>query len=207
MNGKVLAFLVGTVTGSVLTYFMLKEKFEKNLNEEIDSVKKSFSSKYERKITKEDIEKTGANVSSIDDYKKRIDDLGYSSTSSTEPDISETIQPEVDEHRNYREHPYVISPDQFGEFADYSSITLTYFKDGALCDDLTQEQIVDIKNTIGDGLNHFGEYEEDVVYVRNERLKTDYEVLRDLRRYADILTDKPYIDKINKMNYSNFKEE
>ena len=34
--------------------------------------------------------------------------------------------------------------------------------------------------------DYFGEY-DDVVYVRNDRLKADYEISKDLRRYATII--------------------
>ena len=46
-----------------------------------------------------------------------------------------------------------------------------------------------------DSLNHFGEYEEDVLYVRNERLRTDYEVLMDPRTYPQVLEERPYLSR------------
>ena len=49
---------------------------------------------------------------------------------------------------------------------------------------LTDDQIEDL---IGeDSLSHFGEYEDDSVFVRNDRLRTDYEILADTRRYGDV---------------------
>lgn len=36
---------------------------------------------------------------------------------------------------------------------------------------------------------HFGEYEEDAVFVRNDAKKCDYEILKDLRRFCDVLED------------------
>ena len=48
--------------------------------------------------------------------------------------------------------------------------------------------------TIGkDSLTHFGEYEDDSVFVRNDRLKADYEILMDQRTYAEVLQEKPYL--------------
>ena len=38
-----------------------------------------------------------------------------------------------------------------------------------------------------ESLGHFGEYDDDAVYVRNDRLKCDYEILRDPRRYEEAL--------------------
>lgn len=38
-----------------------------------------------------------------------------------------------------------------------------------------------------ESLDHFGEYEEDTVYVRNEELETDFEILKDDSNYRDML--------------------
>ena len=47
--------------------------------------------------------------------------------------------------------------------------------------------ISDVDNVVGkDSLSKFGEYEPDSVYVRNDREKTDYEILADTRCYSDI---------------------
>ena len=43
-----------------------------------------------------------------------------------------------------------------------------------------------VEDIIGDALSHFGEYEEDAVYVRNEQLRAEYEILKDLRTYAEV---------------------
>ena len=34
---------------------------------------------------------------------------------------------------------------------------------------------------------HFGEYEDDSVFIRNDELKTDFEILADSRRYSDVI--------------------
>ena len=38
---------------------------------------------------------------------------------------------------------------------------------------------------IGDALDHFGEYEEDAVFARNDAKRCDYEILKDERTYAE----------------------
>ena len=44
----------------------------------------------------------------------------------------------------------------------------------------------DIEETVGiDSLTHFGEYEDDSVFVRNDERKCDYEILLDDRDYED----------------------
>ena len=78
---------------------------------------------------------------------------------------------------------YSISPEQFtNEEPYYDKITLEYYTDGILCEALSEEIITDIPSAIGkDALNKFGEYEEDVVYVRNDKRGIDYEVIQQHR--------------------------
>ena len=52
-----------------------------------------------------------------------------------------------------------------------------------LPEQLTEDEI---EECVGlDSLTHFGEYEEDSVFVRNDNLKIDYEILRDEDDYYD----------------------
>ena len=85
--------------------------------------------------------------------------------------------------------PYVISPEEFGEFDNYEQISLTYYDDGYLADDM-DDLVEDVEDIIGwELLNHIGEYEEDAIHIRNDSLKTDYEILRVMDRYSDISRD------------------
>ena len=85
------------------------------------------------------------------------------------------------------DRPYVISPDEFGELDDYDLISLTYYADEVLADDI-DEIVEDVDDVVGlDSLTHFGEYEPDSVFVRNDRLKADYEILLDERTYPEAI--------------------
>ena len=84
------------------------------------------------------------------------------------------------------EKPYAISPDEFDEFDDYTTVSLTYYEDGVLTDD-NNEIVDDIEGTVGkDFARYFGEYEEDAAHIRNDSRKCDYEILRDSRNYSDV---------------------
>lgn len=78
----------------------------------------------------------------------------------------------------------VISPDEFGEIEEYTKVSLFYFEDGTLADEYG-EVVDDVEEIVGDGLEHFGEYEEDSVFMRNDAKRCDYEILRDLRTFAE----------------------
>lgn len=62
--------------------------------------------------------------------------------------------------------------------------SLTYFADGVLADECG-EIVDDVEEIIGDGLDHFGEYEDDSVFVRSDAKRCDYEILKDLRDFSD----------------------
>lgn len=88
--------------------------------------------------------------------------------------------------------PYVIPPEQFGDNEDYDQISLTYYADQVLADE-NDEMIEDVEETIGfESLTHFGEYEDDSVFVRNDDKKCDYEVLMDQRLYSNVIQGMPH---------------
>lgn len=88
--------------------------------------------------------------------------------------------------------PFVISPEEFGDFDDYEKISLTYYSDQVLADD-NDELVEDIEDVVGfDSLNSFGAYEDDSVFVRNNKLRCDYEILLDHRKFSDVVKSKPH---------------
>lgn len=90
-----------------------------------------------------------------------------------------------DDELQFIDGPYVISPEDFASSPPgYSASPLDYYADGVLADGWGVK--LDIEETIGeDALEHFGEYVDDIVYVRNERTEIDYEVTRDPRTYEE----------------------
>ena len=181
-------FITGAALGSLVTWKYVKTKYERIAQEEIDSVKDAF---YNHKcVTKkdeltdtEDCENFGETESTLREYKD-IANRYSSVTAGTGTKIEEKgggMSVNV-------EKPYVISPDDFGELDGYETTTLTYYADGVLEDDyyiVIDESKVDEMVGI-DSFNHFGEHEQDTVFVRNEKLKTDFEIQRDLRKYSEI---------------------
>ena len=85
--------------------------------------------------------------------------------------------------------PYVISDEQFSEEnAHFDKISLTYYEDDCTLADEGDEIITDVDDTVGrENLDKFGELSGDpeVVYVRNEKLDIDYEVIRLSKSYSD----------------------
>ena len=188
---KVFIFAVGAAIGSTVTWKFVKTKYEKIANEEIESVKEIYGAKRVEK-TEPDIADTETNSTGLNNALNRAIDTITASDLGALTDITERYNytaPTTNKKEDktmFEDIPYVIPPDEFGELDDYNTISLTYYADGVLTDE-DDEPIDDFEEIIGeDSLNHFGEYEEDSVFVRNDSLRTDYEILKDVRRYRDI---------------------
>lgn len=172
-------FATGTAVGSAVTWIFVKKKYERIAQEEIDSVKEVFARRnnVENEQTETVTEETP--VFDEEDYNE-YEAITHGYASYAVPNIG-------------TEKPYVISPQEFGEIEEYDRISLTCYADKILTDE-NDCLIEDVEGIVGlESLTHFGEYEDDSVFVRNDRLKCDYEILLDQRSYTEVLKQKPYL--------------
>ena len=168
----VLIFSAGAAIGSLVTWKLLKTKYEQYAQEEIDSVKEVFSKKQPTPVVKS--EKV--------DYSTTVTSLGYSQMST------DKVKTAIEAQTVAEEAIAIISPMAFGELDDYDTVGLTYYADGVLAYDSTDEQVASIEKTVGpEALECFGEYEDDIVHVRNDDLKVDFEISKDSRKYSDVV--------------------
>lgn len=183
-------FAMGAAVGSVVTWQYVKKKYEQIAQEEIDSVKAVFLKKDpDMEVVVSDAPQQAEprkveEKPDISEYAAMLEKQGYTSYSG--------IGGGKEEQASMEDKPYVISPEEFGEFEGYERISLTYYSDQVLADD-NDELLEDVEGTIGfESLTHFGEYEDDSVFVRNDRLKCDYEILLDNRTYSDVVKTRPH---------------
>lgn len=162
-------FIAGVSLGAAVSWKLLEEKYKQITNEEIESVKEVYRKKFEANVKITDVEVTVKKDEPVKkEYSDLVKKLGYS---------DEEVTKEV------KKKPYVIPPEDFGELDDYDTVSLTYYADGVLTDD-QDEPIEDVEKLVGkDFATHYGEYEDDAVYIRNDELQTDYEILKDVRNY------------------------
>lgn len=178
-KSNIIAFFGGACAGMLITWLSLKKHFEQIAQEEIDSVKSMLLDKKSRHTDTKDKAPSDVQAkelkSPLVDYAAILKEEGYTNYS----EHSKKIKVENDDEKK----PFVISPDQYGEHDEYDQISLTYYSDGILADDCN-EIVDDPCDSIGNGfVEHFGEYEDDAVYIRNDRLKCDYEILKDNRSF------------------------
>lgn len=187
--GSLFIFVAGAALGSFVTWKLLRDKYEQIAQDEIDSVKEVFAKKEscdnEEPVLAEESEHN--EKPSIIEYAAKLQENGYSNYSDSE---NKAIVHK--EENDSVQEPYVISPEEFGEFEEYDKVSLTYYADHVLADD-NDDAIEDVDDVVGtESLSHFGEYEDDSVFVRNDRLKCDYEILLDQRKFSDVRTNNPH---------------
>ncbi len=170
-------FVFGAGVGSAFTWRFVKKKYEDIANEEISSVKEVYSEQCKKCCV------------------QRTDPDPFSKKSLKEDPVRNNYN-NIIKNNNYSndepvvyEGPVVISPDDFGEIDDYECISLTYYADDVLVDELGEELDEEyISTRLGKtALSSFGEYEDDSVFVRNDALHRYYEILRDIRNYSDVI--------------------
>ena len=190
---NLLCFVTGAAIGSVVTWKLIEKKYKDLADEEIESVIETFKNRKPR-ITKDNVKETVEKV--INKYKEPkeiVEDIVTAERYSIENE--EEI--DEDDESNYTVNidnddtvitPYVIEPERFGEYNEYGTKTLTYYADNVLTDEIdnpiTLEEMVTM---IGpDALDHFGEYEDDSVYIRDEMNEMDYEILKSEKKFSEI---------------------
>lgn len=183
-------FAIGTAVGSVASMKYFKTKYERIADEEIESVKKSFTQLMKKSdiLNKKTDTNPKNNSKSISDNTKRketlnkvVSKLDYTSFSKS------TTKEEVEDDKPEGDLPYIIPPEQVGE-DDYECNTYTLYSDGVLTDelnDVVEEE--DLAYLIGsrDVFKHIDDYGNGAVYVRNDFLGTDFEIIRCLEAYNE----------------------
>ena len=189
-NRELLGFVIGLAIGVVSSALYFRGKTQ----EEVDEVRSFYLSKVGENEATENTEaetveekvfrEFNATKPEIRDYINTLRERKYVDYSKTaEPDDSSAKVPDV------IADPYVISIDDFGQEEGYDTITLTAYSDGTIAN-YADDELEDPESTIGeDVLSKFGD--EDVVYIRNDRLKADFEVVRDNRTYVEVVGDSP----------------
>lgn len=210
----VIGFVLGAAAGSLVTWKLIEKKYMDMADDEIRSVKEMYRSKIvnpevldekndDMFVARKGPEFTVSTVSTevTDEGKQLVDKLNNLTASYASDDekpdytaysqakekhnIFDDVMPTEPEVKH--DEPYIIDPTEFGEFSEYEQIELTYYKDGVICENDTD--MIDPYDIFGDldvG-DHFGEYENDRVFVRDDKRQVDYEILRDERTFMEVL--------------------
>lgn len=166
----ILAFALGVGVGSYATYIYVKEKFAKLTQEEIESVKEVYSKK--NVVEPEELVPVEDEKDTISQAKDIIEKSGY------------TNYAQASKTKKKKDDIEYIKPEEYGDDDDYELISYTYYRDGILTDEM-DEVIEHPEIHLGNFQVHFGEFDENSVYVKNNTLKLYYEILMDDRCYME----------------------
>lgn len=180
MNFKnIIIFLLGVGVGGASTYFAVRKKieqqFEAQYQEDLESVKETFNNKADAETIK---------AAELAKAKPSMEELVEKYSPSKENDGDSIIE--------------YISDEEFGN-KGYARKELIYYEEDDVLFDTSLDEIINFEETLGlDALNHIGDYEENWIYVRDNYMRTDYEVEVHHSAYANL---KPVDDDDDEEDY------
>lgn len=197
MNTKlnnIMIFVAGAGIGSLVTWKILEKKYEQIVREEIEAAEEYYRDKVcagtcvNEDLSEDEEEYLEAESERCEEVREGVLMGGPIDISVPQEYTDIASRYTSEEVNEMADKPYVIPPEEYGDIDVYECISLNYYTDGVVADDF-DDVIDNVDEIIGlESLNHFGEYEDDAVFVRNDSKRCDYEILRDTRSFSkDIL--------------------
>ena len=177
-------FVAGFAVGSVVTYYTEKDKFQKDADKQIEEMRKYVDDKLRpykiveemNKKAEEAEEKTATDIiaENVPEYTNYVQ---FSDSEDIERDI--LAKKAAQEHpTDDSDKPYIITEDQFTDpIPYYDKITLNYYPvQNELVDEMASSS--EDLNVVGrENLDILAESGEEIMYVRNDKISVDYEVV------------------------------
>lgn len=188
MNSRanlITGFFLGAAAGSLVAWKVLKTKYEQLAQREIDSYKEAVKERgmhIMRSTGAEEVKiLTTLEDQPMDTDTEEKDELTGILDTYRSNDRRGEVKKEVSK-------PYIITNEDFDDHADdYDCQSLTYYACGTLTDEW-DHVIKNVDDIVGEGtLDHFETSKVDSIYVRNDELRCDYEILRDMQTFAEAM--------------------
>jgi len=176
MTVKNLLYLAaGAALGSTVTFFAVRKHFSDKAEHDIQEIRNYYAQK---KLPEQEAEASAPDESISEKVEQYIDIL----TSQNYVATAEDVKIVVPETRNMPQIE-VIDEDEYGNKEGYDAIlSYTYYTNGVLTDEnndpLSQESI---SNMVGP--DFYKKFVDDVLYIRNNEMKCDFEILLDETEY------------------------
>ena len=182
------AFIAGLAVGAVAfkKYVETKYDFIDNNEEE-----KTETPQIEEEKPEDPVEEQQETIEEIEDisdrYEEILSEMMYKHEKECE-EVRELLGDNFVSEPFDPDKPYRISSDDYGADGDYDGDEYTYFADGYLTDSTgIPMNDMDIERTVGIGFaEYFDDDSVDEIYIRNERLKMEFSIVRDLDRFEDV---------------------
>lgn len=209
MKKLLISYFIGAAVGAAVSAFIFKDYYKNIADEEIKSVKemtkkkvdefceKHFEEKVEEvsDIVKEDTEKA-ERINYANKYKGGGEE-DYILNTLAEKEYPEEKPSKPSKKKN--KGAKIIKTDDYDGYPQYRKLTVYYYLgDGVIADEEDQTELL---NTAEQSLGKYSNYipenvinkygfldndDEGVVYIRNEDVRVDFEVIKDFGSFADI---------------------
>ena len=187
MYNKALIFIGGAVTGSLISWYFTKKKYETLAENEIAKMREGYRQKNkelaERARIKPDISEVVKDQITIRqddvDLSEKEENLIAKYAEESEPTGEENISPNDDVIE-------FIDDSEFASMNGYEKVNLVLYEDDVLANEMSDD-IVLVEDTVGQqAIDDFKHYNPEAFYVRNNQLMTEYEITRDHRTYEEV---------------------
>lgn len=216
-------FAIGSVIGSIVTWKLVKDKYKRDAQEEIDIIRSSYAKREKERLdvlrkmndefkeTQDRISKTLNNecknegtehdsaqskvatiaIQNDGEYDNIVNIYNKDNESiyKMHGNVVITDDDGLDEDEDAEEAPEYIAPraityEEYCDGIDYNTCPMTFYEgDKCLVNDWDEVQN-NVDDLVGwENIENFLETDEDVLYVRNELTKLDYEITRDPRSW------------------------
>lgn len=214
----ILTFALGAAAGVAASFGYAKKKYEEKTQNELDSIRETYRKMVD--IHENSVKKASKDLKDeVEDViEKKITRTAYNALAKEysrgslhKEDIPEEEEEDggddqggyvivpsdtLEERKNSA--PYIISSEELGEYngEPFDTLELIAFRDNIIVDD-AYDIIQSVENSIGSDIYTRlmkGEFDDqDVVHIRNRRLRVDYELVKDPRTYDEFIQRNPYL--------------
>lgn len=169
----ILYFLTGATVGSVVTYFVTKSHWQKKTDEQINLIREY----YNEKEKPESEENVSTPVKEVKKEKEPLTTMYNAIVKDYESDNKKSINI----------YPYTISEEEYAEDTDHEKInTWFYYEPNEILIDHKGNEVVSdqIARTVGADFAEGFTGENDVLYIRNDEIMCDYEIVIEDEEYT-----------------------
>lgn len=208
------AFVAGGLVSGGIVYAVTKKKYRDLAESEIADMKAYYAKKEESRTVDPDLGKTSDSdrpltQEELDEqinrgYADKLANLGYAEKADLESeglpskfelndeDDEEPVEDPSEWERDF-EKPYVINVNEYNlehmDNPNWEKVSLTYYEEDDTLASEDGQSITDVEGVVGlANLAHFGvgSSDEDIVYIRNEDLDTDFEITKVSGSYTQL---------------------
>lgn len=181
--------LTGAAAGAGITFVAMREYFRAKTDAEVNEVREYYANEYKslregndevianavQAVTEaaeevKDEEPKSAVQKADEEYERIVERENYSK-------ISEAQKPKK-EKKKAPNKPYCVTPEHFNQEPGFSKVTLDYWAGNKVFTNIDGNVEPEAGIWIDfEHNNEFGVYEDELLYVRNDQMNTDFEIM------------------------------